>query len=46
MDEDQDAYRAAAERAAHGIPASRPVAVAYALAMLVLATALLVSGRA
>ncbi|MFD5559769.1 hypothetical protein [Kitasatospora griseola] len=48
MDGDQEDYRAAAERAARGVPTSRPVAVAYTVALVVLlalAAALLASGR-
>ncbi|MFB7945051.1 hypothetical protein ACFC6L_09025 [Kitasatospora phosalacinea] len=45
---DQDEYRAAAERAAHRLPTPKPVVVAYPIALLVLlalATALVLSGR-
>ncbi|GGQ68080.1 hypothetical protein [Kitasatospora griseola] len=46
--DDQDDYRAATERAARGVPTSRPVVVAYTVALVVLlalAAALLASGR-
>ncbi|WP_405003006.1 hypothetical protein [Kitasatospora purpeofusca] len=48
MEDGQDEYREAAERAAHGEPTPVPVAVAYTLALLslmALATALIASGR-
>ncbi|MFI1521628.1 hypothetical protein [Kitasatospora cineracea] len=47
MDE-QDEYRAAAERAARGVPTPKPVVVAYTvalLALLALVTALIAYGR-
>ncbi|OKJ15754.1 hypothetical protein AMK19_05675 [Kitasatospora sp. CB01950] len=51
MDGDQEDYRAATERAARGVPTSRPVAVAYTVALaallalaLALAMALIASG--
>ncbi|MGW4693245.1 hypothetical protein ACWEO1_12755 [Kitasatospora cineracea] len=45
---DRDEYRAAAERAARGVPTPKPIAVAYPialLALLALMTALIAYGR-